>query len=617
MGNKKPINKSQARASNVPTFDKNKKVPTNKSKVNGGVFKYTGDVTVGELAKQLNLNPTDIIRFLFLQKKMVNINQTLSDDLIAEICVEYGYDFQKEEAVDKEDFENIVIHDDEKDLVERPPVVCVMGHVDHGKTTLIDAIRDSHVADKEAGLITQQIGAYQKEINGKKITFLDTPGHEAFTQMRARGAAVTDIALIVVAADDGVMPQTVEAINHAKAANVTIIVVINKIDKPTANIDRVYDELAQYELIPEEWGGSTIFVKVSAKKKIGIDNLLETILVVAELKELKANPNRYALGSVIEASLDRNEGPKATLLIQNGTLKVGDSLVIGNYYCKVRRMVNEYRQNISTALPSTPVVVTGIENVPSAGDHFMAFSSEKEAREIADKRQLRERDKTLNKGPAASLDELFKQIQDGDIKNVNIILKADTTGSVEALKSSLNKIQVDGVKINIIHAQTGTITESDIALAAASKALIYGFNIRPNAAIRQKAQEEKVEIHLHDIIYALTEEIENAMKGMMKPVEQETILGQAEVRQIFTFSKVGTIAGCYVTEGSVKRGAQCRIIRNGVVIYTSKIKSLRREKDDASEVKKGFECGITIENYNDEKEEDIIEAFEVRLVERQ
>lgn len=617
MGNKKPINKSQARASNVPTFDKNKKVPTNKSKVNGGVFKYTGDVTVGELAKQLNLNPTDIIRFLFLQKKMVNINQTLSDDLIAEICVEYGYDFQKEEAVDKEDFENIVIHDDEKDLVERPPVVCVMGHVDHGKTTLIDAIRDSHVADKEAGLITQQIGAYQKEINGKKITFLDTPGHEAFTQMRARGAAVTDIALIVVAADDGVMPQTVEAINHAKAANVTIIVVINKIDKPTANIERVYDELAQYELIPEEWGGSTIFVKVSAKKKIGIDNLLETILVVAELKELKANPNRYALGSVIEASLDRNEGPKATLLIQNGTLKVGDSLVIGNYYCKVRRMVNEYRQNISTALPSTPVVVTGIENVPSAGDHFMAFSSEKEAREIADKRQLRERDKTLNKGPAASLDELFKQIQDGDIKNVNIILKADTTGSVEALKSSLNKIQVDGVKINIIHAQTGTITESDIALAAASKALIYGFNIRPNAAIRQKAQEEKVEIHLHDIIYALTEEIENAMKGMMKPVEQETILGQAEVRQIFTFSKVGTIAGCYVTEGSVKRGAQCRIIRNGVVIYTSKIKSLRREKDDASEVKKGFECGITIENYNDEKEEDIIEAFEVRLVERQ
>lgn len=617
MGNKKPINKSQARASNVPTFDKNKKVPTNKSKVNGGVFKYTGDVTVGELAKQLNLNPTDIIRFLFLQKKMVNINQTLSDDLIAEICVEYGYDFQKEEAVDKEDFENIVIHDDEKDLVERPPVVCVMGHVDHGKTTLIDAIRDSHVADKEAGLITQQIGAYQKEINGKKITFLDTPGHEAFTQMRARGAAVTDIALIVVAADDGVMPQTVEAINHAKAANVTIIVVINKIDKPTANIERVYDELAQYELIPEEWGGNTIFVKVSAKKKIGIDNLLETILVVAELKELKANPNRYALGSVVEASLDRNEGPKATLLIQNGTLKVGDSLVIGNYYCKVRRMVNEYRQNISTALPSTPVVVTGIENVPSAGDHFMAFSSEKEAREIADKRQLRERDKTLNKGPAASLDELFKQIQDGDIKNVNIILKADTTGSVEALKSSLNKIQVDGVKINIIHAQTGTITESDIALAAASKALIYGFNIRPNAAIRQKAQEEKVEIHLHDIIYALTEEIENAMKGMMKPVEQETILGQAEVRQIFTFSKVGTIAGCYVTEGSVKRGAQCRIIRNGVVIYTSKIKSLRREKDDASEVKKGFECGITIENYNDEKEEDIIEAFEVRLVERQ
>ena len=370
-GKNKPENN---RVSNVPSFDRNKKNSGPQTKVNGGVFKYVGDVTVGELAKKLNLNSSDIIKFLFMNKKaMVTINQTLSDDLIAEVCINYGYDFQKEEVVDKENFEDIKIEDDEKDLQERPPVVVVMGHVDHGKTTLIDTIRDSHVAEGEAGLITQQIGAYQKEIQGKKITFLDTPGHEAFTAMRARGAAITDIALIVVAADDGVMPQTVEAINHAKAAGVTIIVVINKIDKPTANVDRVKDELAQYDLIPEEWGGETIFREISAKKKIGIDELLETILVVAELKELKANPHRYALGTVIEASLDKNEGPKATLLVQNGTLKVGDSVVVGNYYCKVRRMVNEYRQNVKQALPSTPVVVTGIEDVPTAGDSFMAF----------------------------------------------------------------------------------------------------------------------------------------------------------------------------------------------------------------------------------------------------
>lgn len=613
-GKNKPENN---RVSNVPSFDRNKKNSGPQTKVNGGVFKYVGDVTVGELAKKLNLNSSDIIKFLFMNKKaMVTINQTLSDDLIAEVCINYGYDFQKEEVVDKENFEDIKIEDDEKDLQERPPVVVVMGHVDHGKTTLIDTIRDSHVAEGEAGLITQQIGAYQKEIQGKKITFLDTPGHEAFTAMRARGAAITDIALIVVAADDGVMPQTVEAINHAKAAGVTIIVVINKIDKPTANVDRVKDELAQYDLIPEEWGGDTIFREISAKKKIGIDELLETILVVAELKELKANPHRYALGTVIEASLDKNEGPKATLLVQNGTLKVGDSVVVGNYYCKVRRMVNEYRQNVKQALPSTPVVVTGIEDVPTAGDSFMAFADEKTAREISEARKLKARNKSLNKNNITSLDEIFNQIKEGELKNINIILKADLQGSVEAIKSSLEKIQVDGVKINVIHAVAGAITESDIVLASASNALVYGFNVRPDAKVRQKAAEEKVEIHLHSIIYALIEEIESAMKGLMKPIEKEVVIGQAEVRSIFKASKVGTIAGCYVTDGCLKRDCLIRLIRDGVVIYTGKISSLKRFKDDASVVKKDFECGLTIENYNDEKEYDIIEAYEIQLVER-
>ena len=546
----------------------------------------------------------------------MTINQTLSDDLIAEVCVNYGYDFQKEEIVDKENFEDLKIVDDEKDLVERPPVVVIMGHVDHGKTTLIDTIRDSHVAEGEAGLITQQIGAYQKEIQGKKITFLDTPGHEAFTQMRARGAAVTDIALIVVAADDGVMPQTVEAINHAKAAGVTIIVVINKIDKPTANVDRVRDELAQYDLIPEEWGGETIFREVSAKKKIGIDDLLETILVVAELKELKANPHRYALGSVIEASLDKNEGPKATLLVQNGSLKVGDFVVIGNHFCRVRRMVNEYRQNLKLAIPSTPVVVTGIEDVPTAGDSFMTFADEKTAREIAEIRTLKARNKALNKSAAASLSDLYNQISEGEIKNINIVLRADLQGSVEAVKASLEKIQVEGVRINVIHAAAGAITESDIVLASASKALVYGFNVRPDAKVRQKAEEEKVEIHLHSIIYALIEEIEDAMKGMMKPIEKEVVIGQAEVRSIFKASKIGTIAGCYVTEGYIKRDSMIRLIRDGVVVYTGKISSLKRFKDDASKVVKDFECGLTIENYNDEKEFDIIEAYEMQIVER-
>ncbi len=608
--------KTNNRVSNVPQRDNNHKNKDH-NKVKGGVFTYSGSITVNELANQLSLNSSEIIKYLFMEKKMmVNINSQLDDDAIGEICLNFGFDFKKEKVVDQENFEELEIFDDEKDLQERPPVVAIMGHVDHGKTTLIDTIRDSHVADGEVGLITQQIGAYQKEINGKKITFLDTPGHEAFAAMRARGASVTDIALIVVAADDGVMPQTKEALDHARAAGVTIIICINKIDKPTANIERVKNELAQENIIPEEWGGDIIFKEISAKKKIGIDDLLETILFVAEMKELKANPKRYALGTVIEASLDKNEGPKATLLVQNGTLNVGDHVVIGSSYCKVRKMVNEYKRSLKSAGPSTPIVVTGIEEVPVAGDRFMTFVDEKTARNVAYKRAQAKRDKSLKPTNGVTLDELFAQQKEAEQKHINIVLRADLQGSVEALKSSLEKLSVEGIKVNIIRATAGAINESDVLLAAASQAIIYGFNVRPDAFVRQKAQEEHVEIRLHSIIYALTEEIEAAMKGMLSPIEKEVLLGMCEIRQIFKASKVGNIAGCMVTNGFLKRDASVRLIRDGVVIYEGKLGSLKRGKDDASKVNEGFECGLTIENYNNIQEGDIVEAFEIQQVER-
>lgn len=610
---KKPNN----RLSNIARQDVNHKNKGPVNKINGGVFIYSGSLSVLELAKQLSLNPSDIIKYLFIEKKiMVNINSQLDDDAIGEICLNWGYDFKKEKVVDKENFEEIDIHDDEKDLQERPPVVVIMGHVDHGKTTLIDTIRDSHVADGEVGLITQQIGAYQKEINGKKITFLDTPGHEAFTAMRARGASVTDIALIIVAADDGVMPQTKEALDHAKAAGVTTIVVINKIDKPTANVERVKNELASEGIIPEEWGGDTIFKEISAKKKIGIDDLLETILVVAELKELKANPKRYALGTVLEAYLDKNEGPKATLLVQNGSLNVGDHVVIGTSYCKVRRMTNEYKKSLKTALPSTPVVVTGIDSVPVAGDRFMAFTDEKTAREISLMRSQKKRNEELKPTSGVTLDELFAQQKEAENKHINIVLRADLQGSVEALKASLEKLSVEGIKVNIIRATSGAITESDVLLAAASQAIIYGFNVRPDAFIRQKAAEEHVEIRLHSIIYALTEEIESALKGLLAPVEKEVVTGMAEIRQIFKASKIGNIAGCMVTNGTIKRDTSVRLIRDGIVIYEGKLGSLQRGKDQASKVSEGFECGLTIEKFNDIKENDVIEAYEMQIVKR-
>ena len=610
-------NKGNSRLSNGPKYDPNHKRGTPTNNVKGGVFVYTGSITVSELAKQLNQSVSDILKYLFLNKKiMATLNTTLDDEIIGELCLNYGFDFKKEKLIEEENFEQLEIVDDPKDLEERPPVVVIMGHVDHGKTTLIDTIRNSHIADGEAGAITQAIGAYQKEIQGKKITFLDTPGHEAFTAMRARGASVTDIAIIVVAADDGVMPQTKEAIDHARAANVSIICAINKIDKPTANVEKVKEECMQFGLIPEEYGGDVIFKEISAKKNIGIDDLLETVLVVAELKELKANPKRYAMGTVIEAQLDKNEGAKATLLVQNGTLKTGDSVVIGNTYCRVRKMVNEYRKVLKVAGPATPVVVTGIEGVPQAGDRFMAYEDEKIARNIASKRALKTRNEEMQKTSAMSLNDLYDQIHNGEVKNINLIIRADVQGSVEAIKSSLEKIDIEGIKINIIRATAGSITQSDVLLASASNAIIYGFNVRPDAAVRQKAEEEKVEIRLHSIIYALIEELEEAMKGLQKPIEQEVVLGSAEIRSLFKASKVGTIAGAYVVSGILKREAGIRLIRDGIVIYTGKLGSLKRFKDDVSKVAMGFECGFTIENFNDIKEGDIVEAYEIVEVAR-
>ena len=581
-----------------------------KTKVNGGVFVYTGAISTGELAKTLNIPLGDIIKFLFMQGKMVTINTILDDELIGLVCLEFGYDFEKKNIVAAENFEELEINDDPSKLKPRPAVVTIMGHVDHGKTTLIDAIRNSNLVEGEFGGISQEIGAYQKEYNGEKITFIDTPGHEAFTAMRARGASVTDIVVLVVAADDGVMPQTIEAIDHAKAANVPIIVAINKMDKPGADPERVKQELLQHDVIAEEYGGDAICVEISAKQKKNIEGILEAILVVAELKELKANPDRYALGTVLEAKLDKNEGAKATLLIQNGTLKEGDFLVVGTSYGKARRMTNEYRKVLQEATPSTPVSVIGLGEVPQAGDRFMAFAEESEARAIATKRKLIKEQKERNATSAASLEDLFNRAKVGEQQVLNIIIKADSTGSAEAVKASLEKLSTEDVKINIVRATSGAITESDVLLASASHAMIYGFNVRPDSRTRAKAAEEGIEIRLHRIIYALIEEIQAAMKGMLAPTFVEKVTGQAEIRRLFKVSKLGTIAGCMVVDGSIKASGGVRVIRDGIVVYEGKLASLQREKDTVKEVKSGYECGMLIENFNDIKEGDIIEGFE-------
>lgn len=605
-------NDKKGRESNISSSkEKNK----NLNKVQGQVFVFTKSLTVAELAKELNVSPSDIIKKLFMERKLVTINSYLDDETIGEICLEYGFDFKKEEVIDEADFEKIEINDKEENLKVRPPVVTIMGHVDHGKTTLIDAIRNSSITEGEAGGITQEIGAYQKIVNGQKITFIDTPGHEAFSAMRSRGASVTDIVILVVAADDGVMPQTLEAIDHAKAANVPIIVAINKMDVPGANPEKVINELMQHNVIAEKYGGDVMTAEISAKKKQGIDELLELILTEAEMLELKANPSRYAVGTVLEAELDKGEGPKATLLVQNGTLLSSDYVVVGSTYGKVRRMMNEHKQVLKEALPSTPVSVIGLQEVPLAGDHFMAFPSEKEAKDIAERRRLKKVAEERAQASVTSLDNLFDKLNEGQMTQINIIVKADTTGSAEAVKASLEKLNNDQVKINVIRNAAGAITESDVLLASASHAIIYGFNVRPSALVRKKAEEEKVEIRLQRIIYTLIEEVEAAIKGQMKKEEVESILGQAEVRNVFKVSKVGEIAGCMVTDGLVKSTSLVHILRNGINVYDGEIESLQRFKDAAKEVKAGFECGIKIKNFNDIHEGDIIEAYEMKEVE--
>lgn len=607
MSKKNNNKKDNSREVNISTKVHSDKA---KTKVNGGVFVYTGAISVAQLAQALNINPSDIIKFLFMKGKMITINTILDDELIGEICLEFGYDFQKKVIVEAENFEELVIEDDPSKLQERPPVVTIMGHVDHGKTTLIDAIRNSNLVEGEVGGISQEIGAYQKEINGHKITFIDTPGHEAFTAMRSRGASVTDIVILVVAADDGVMPQTIEAIDHAKAADVPIIVAINKMDKAGADPDRVKNELMQHDVIAEEYGGDVICVEISAKKKQGIDVLLENILVVAEISELKANPDRYALGTVLEASLDKFEGAKATLLVQNGTLKTGDYLVVGTSYGKARRMTNEFNKVVNIATPSTPVQIIGLTDVPEAGDRFMAFKDESEAKTIATRRKQIKEAKAKAKTSASSMEDLMRMAKEAQVITVNLIIKADSTGSAEAVKASVEKLSTDNIKINVIRAASGAITESDILLAVASDAIIYGFNVRPDAHTRAKALEEKVEIRLHRIIYALIEELQAAMKGMLAPTYVDKVLGQAEVRKLFKVSKLGTICGCMVIDGVIKNKCLIKVLRDGVIVYEGKIASLQREKDQVKEVKAGFECGILIENFNDVKEGDILEASE-------
>ena len=602
-------------------FKKEKKsIYKNKTKLQGNtneannVVLYKDKMTVKDLAPALNVSDTDLIKKMFNMGLMININSSISFEDAEVICMEYKKELKKESSVDISNFEEYEIIDKESDLVPRAPVVTIMGHVDHGKTSLLDYIRNAHVASGEAGGITQAIGAYQVEINGNKITFIDTPGHAAFTEMRARGAKITDIVVIIVAADDGVMPQTKEAIDHAKSANVPIIVAINKIDKTTANVDKIMSEMSEYGLTPEEWGGDTIFVKLSAHTGKNVDLLLESILALAEMEDLKANPKRYASGTVIESKLDKNKGVTASLLINNGTLRLGDPIVVGSSFGKVRTLKDSNGNDLISALPSTPVEITGLNVVPVAGDKFMAFETEKEARSIAEKRANAEKEKKYTK-KAVSLEDLFERIESGH-KEINIVLKTDVKGSEEAVKNALEKINVEGVKVTVIRSGVGTITESDVVLASASNAIIIGFNVVPSAKTKEAAKNYEVDIRLYNIIYKLVEEIESAMKGMLDPTYEEVTTGEAEIRQIFKFSKVGNIAGVHVTSGVIKNNSECKLIRDGVIITTSKIGSLQREKDQVKEVKSGYDCGITIENYSDIKVGDIIIAFEMKEIKK-
>ncbi|MBR6072535.1 MAG: translation initiation factor IF-2 [Acholeplasmatales bacterium] len=604
----KTKNKKETRASNIPSKGKNN------NKEENNVLIYKNDMTVADVAAAMNKTNAQIVMKLMQLGIMANQNQVVDRETIELVAMDFGYELKDEVITDATRFEEIEIIDEEADLASRPPVVTIMGHVDHGKTTLLDTIRNSRVVKGEAGGITQHIGAYQVNNNGFPITFIDTPGHAAFTQMRARGAQITDIVVLVVAADDGVMPQTEEAITHAKAAGCPIIVAVNKMDKPTANPDRVMQELANYDLLAEAWGGDTIFVPISALKGTGVPQLLEMIQLVAEMKDLKANPKRLAMGTVIEAQLDKGKGPVATFLVQNGTLKVGDCVVVGNTWGKVRTMEDDTHAKFQEATPSTAVAVTGLSEVPFAGDKFMVFSDERTAREIAEARSLKSKNESNMVKKAASLDDLFNSADKS--KELNLIIKCDVQGSTEALKASLEKINVEDLKVNIIRASVGAITDTDVVLAEASHAIIIGFNVRPMAPVRAIAESKGVEIRLYNIIYKVIEDIEAALKGMLDPVFEEVVTGQCEVRSLFKLSKVGTIAGCYVTDGVIERNSLVRILRNGIVVFEGKMASLKRFKDDVKEVKYGFECGITIENYNDIKEGDIIEASIMKEIPR-
>ena len=607
---KKPDNKKAFAQKKKAMYKSKEKLQSNAPIDNDNVILYKENMTISQLAKEMNIAPSELIKKLFSLGLMVNINSPVSFENAEIIVLDYGKELKKESTADVSNFEEFEVTDREEDLVSRPAVVTIMGHVDHGKTTLLDAIRKTNVAEGEAGGITQAISAYQVERDGKKITFIDTPGHAAFTEMRARGASITDIVIIIVAADDGVMPQTREAIDHAKAAGVPIIVAVNKMDKPGANPDKVMNEMAEAGLMPEQWGGDVIFSQISAVNGDGIDELLENILLVAEVNNYRANPNRYAMGTVVESKLDKHLGPIVTVLVQNGTLRLGDPIVVGSFFGKVRTLRNDKGEEITMALPSQPVEITGLNGVPSAGDKFMAFESEKEAKSIAAKRTIQAKEKENKAKASVSLDDLFAQIGEG-LKEINVIVKADVNGSSEAVKNSLQKIEVDGVKINVIRSSVGGITESDIVLAKASNAIIIGFNVRPSNIIKDKAKADGVEIRFYNIIYKAVEEMESAMKGMLDPEYEENVLGSAEIRQIFKFSKIGNIAGSFVTDGTVRRDCNARVIRDGVVIYDGKIGSLQREKDSVKEVKKGYECGITVDNFNDIKVGDIIEAYEM------
>lgn len=569
---------------------------------------YQEGITVNELAEKLHCSSSEVIKVLFMLGKMVTINSPLDDEAVELVCLDMEVEATKEVPEEIDDLADNE-KDDPRDLVERAPIVTIMGHVDHGKTTLLDYIRKARVVDGEFGGITQHIGAYQVKVNGKLVTFLDTPGHEAFTAMRARGASITDIVIIVVAADDGVMPQTKEAVDHAKAAGVPIIVAVNKMDKPHANPDRVMQEMANLGIMPEEWGGDTIFVPVSAKTGKGVKELLETILVVAEVREYKANPKKAASGTVLEAKLDKGRGPVTSLLIQNGTLRQSDYIVVGATSGRVRRMNDDAGREIKVAKPSAPVEIIGLAEVPAAGDRFRVFRNEKDARALAE-RLLREKiEKERRSTSAMNLDDMAAKIEAGEIQEIPIIVKADVQGSAEAVAQSLAKIEVSGVRVNIIRSAAGAISESDVILAKVSGAVVYGFNVRPNANVRKKATEEGVEIRLHNIIYKAVEEVEAAMKGMLAPVFEEQVIGQAEVRKTYKVSRIGTIAGLMVTDGKLLRECKARLIRDGVVVYTGKLASLKRFENDAKEVQSGYECGVTLENFNDIKEGDIIEGY--------